>query len=81
MLFLFKSSFINVRLGSKYASVVCKEQRNYVMKNLKLYGPFLWMGFNSVKATVPMQGDSLYFTTKDSGGSGTYLINFDEMES
>ena len=51
------------------------------MKNLKLYGPFLWMGFNSVKATVPMQGDSLYFTTKDSGGSGTYLINFDEMES
>ena len=51
------------------------------MINLKLYGRFLWMGLNSVKATVPLQGDSLYITTKGSGGSGTYLINFDEMKS
>ena len=33
-------------------------------KKLKLYGPFLRMGFKCVKATEPLQGDSLLFTTK-----------------
>ena len=33
-------------------------------KYLKLYGPFLWMGFNCLKATQPLWGDSLLFTTK-----------------
>ena len=27
----------------------------------KLYDPFLWMGFNCLKATEPLQGDSLLF--------------------
>ena len=30
----------------------------------KLYGLFLWMGFNCLKATVALRGDSLLFTTK-----------------
>ena len=30
----------------------------------KLYGPFLWMGFNCLKATEPLQGGKLLFTTK-----------------
>ena len=28
----------------------------------KLYGPFLWMEFNCLKATEPQRGDSLLFT-------------------
>ena len=46
------------------------------MKNIKLYGPFLWMWFKFLKATEKLQGDSLLFTTQSSGGPGTHLINF-----
>ena len=47
LLFSRKISIINVRLGSKYPCVACKEKRNKIsyMKNIKLYVPFLWMGF------------------------------------
>ena len=30
------------------------------MKNLKRFGPFLWMRFNCLKATKPLRGD-IYF--------------------
>ena len=30
----------------------------------KLYDPFLWMGFNCLKATEPLRGGTLVFTTK-----------------
>ena len=30
----------------------------------KLYGPFLWIGLNCLKATEPQRGDSLLFITK-----------------
>ena len=51
------------------------------MKNLKLYDSFLWMGFNCLKATEPLRGDSLFFTTQSPGSPGTHLINFDGMKS
>ena len=56
------------------------------MKNLKLYDSFLWMDFNCLKATEPLQGDSLkfkvlvFFTTQSPGVPGTHLINFDHMK-
>ena len=30
-----------------------KEINYLILKNLKLYGPFLWIGFNCCKATEP----------------------------
>ena len=47
LLFSQKRSIINVQLGCKYASVACKEKRNKLsyMKDIKVYGAFLWMGF------------------------------------
>ena len=33
------------------------------------------MGFNCLKATEPLQGDSSLFTTKSSGIPGTYFID------
>ena len=33
------------------------------IKNLKLYGPFLWMGFNYLKSSEALWGGSLLFTT------------------
>ena len=45
------------------------------MKNLKLYGPFLSMGFNCLKITEPLRRDSLVFTTYSPGVSGTHLID------
>ena len=36
----------------------------FVYLFLKLYGPFLWMGFNFVKATELLGGGTLLFTTK-----------------
>ena len=46
----------------------------------KLYGPILWMGFNCIKATEPLLGDSLLFTTKSPGGPGTHLIDLRKMK-
>ena len=34
---------------------------NWIKKSLKLYDPFLWMGFNCFNATEPLPGDSLLF--------------------
>ena len=34
------------------------------LKNFKLYGPFLWMRFNCLKAREPLRGGSLLYTTK-----------------
>ena len=46
----------------------------------KLYGPFLWMGFNCLKATEPLWRDSLLFTTKFPRHPGTNLIDFGGMK-
>ena len=32
-----------------------------IKKMLKLYGPYLWMGFNCLNAIEPLRGDSLLF--------------------
>ena len=49
-------------------------------KKTNLYGPFLWMGFNCLKATGPLQGGSLLFTTKFPESPGTHLINLGRMK-
>ena len=36
---------------------------NKLKKTFKLYGPFLWMGFNCLKAEEALRGNSLLFTT------------------
>ena len=50
------------------------------MKNSKLYGPFLSVQFNCLKATEAQQGDSLLFTTHSPGVTGTHLINTRRMK-
>ena len=40
----------------------------------------LWMGFKCLKATEPLGGDSLLFTTQSAGVPGTCLINFGGMK-
>ena len=47
----------------------------------KLYGPFLRTGFNCLKATEPLRGSSLLFTTKFWEIPGTHLINLGRMKS
>ena len=46
-----------------------------------LYGPFLWMGFNCLKATELTRGESLLFTTQFPGVLGTHLIDLWKAES
>ena len=36
----------------------------FMFKLKKLYGPFLWMGFNCLKAIEPLRGGSLLFPSK-----------------
>ena len=36
----------------------------FLKKKKKLYGPFLWVVFNYLKATEPLWGGTLLFTTK-----------------
>ena len=50
------------------------------MKNIKLYGRFLWMGFNCQKTTEQLLEYSLLFTTQSPGVPGTHLINFSGMK-
>ena len=50
------------------------------MKNLKLYGSLLWMKFKCLKATEPLGGDNLLFTTQFPRGPGNHLINFNWMK-
>ena len=50
------------------------------MKNVKLYGPFLWMGLKFFKVIEQLRVDSLLFTTQSPGYSATHLINFGGMK-
>ena len=38
------------------------------------------MGFNYLKATEPLQGDSFLFTNKSLGSFGTHLMNLSGMK-
>ena len=49
------------------------------MKNIKLYGPFLWMG-STVNATEPQQEATLLFTNQSPGVPGTHLMEFRRMK-
>ena len=46
----------------------------------KLYGPFLRMRFNCLKATERLPGDSQLFTTRSSGDPGTHLIDLGKIK-
>ena len=51
----------------------------YLLKN-ELRGPFLWIGFNCLKAAESLQGDSLLSATKSPGIPGTHLIHHRKMK-
>ena len=46
----------------------------------KLYAPILWVGCKFLKATEPLRGDSLQFTTKSKGVPGAELIDLGRMK-
>ena len=50
------------------------------LKKKKLYGPFLSMEFNCLKATELLRGGSLLFTTKLPDIPGTHLIDLRRMK-
>ena len=62
--------------------------RNYItkyltfcyLKHFKLYGPYLWIGFNCLKATEPLWGGSLLFTTQFPQIPGIQLIDLGRMK-
>ena len=43
--------------------------------------PFLWLGFNCLKNTEPLQGSSLLFTTESAGLSGTNFIDLGTIKA
>ena len=51
----------------------------YFKKN-KLYGPFFLMGFNSLKATEPLRGGSLFFTNKFPEILDTHIIDLGKIK-
>ena len=58
--------------GSKirlYRKIQVQKQK----KTKKLYDSFLWVGFDCRKATEPLRGDSLLFTTKLSWARASFL--------
>lgn len=73
-----KSSWIGGTYGfSKFStlSISWNTWMNFVSRYYKkIYGPFLWMGFNCLKVTEPLLEDCLVFTTKSPGISRTHFI-------
>ena len=59
---------------SPYITSIAMDCSRDSSKQKKVYGPFLCMGFNCLKVTVPLQGDSLLFTAKFPGVPGTHLV-------
>ena len=57
-----------------------KNKRKMILHE-KLYGSFLRMGFNCLKATEPRRGDRLLFTTQSPGVPGTHLIDLGRMKA
>ena len=53
---------------------------NVLKLPLKLFGPFLRIGFNCLKAREPLRGDSLLFTTKSPEDPSTHFINLGRMK-
>ena len=45
-----------------------------------LHGPFLWMGFNCLKATEPLREGNLLFTNKFPEIPGTHLIDLERLK-
>ena len=50
------------------------------MKNVKLDAPLLWMGFNCLKATEPLSGDTLLSITQFPRVHGTHLTDLERMK-
>ena len=46
----------------------------------RIYGLFLWMRLNCLKATEPLGGGSLFFTTKLPEIPGTHFIKLGRMK-
>ena len=61
-------------------NVFCTLVRLSKKKALKILLLFLWMGFNCLKATEPLRGASLLFTTKFPESPGTHLINLGRLK-
>ena len=55
----------NLSMSMVWGSIQCY----YIcgkLKKAKLYGPFLWMGFNCLKTTEPLWGDNLLLVPRTS---------------
>ena len=66
---LYLYSWFKTNLVSK----ACEQKKN------KLYGPFLWMGFNCLRLK-PLRGGSLLFTIQFPQIPGTHFIDFGRMK-
>ena len=66
---LYLYSWFKTNLVSK----ACEQKKN------KLYGPFLWMGFNCLRLK-PLRGGSLLFTIQFPQIPGTHFIDFRRMK-
>ena len=69
----------NVECDTILDSKCVQEKIIFLEYNFKLFGPFIWMGFNCLKATEPLRGGSLLFTTKFPEIPGTHLIDLGRM--
>ena len=70
-------------------TIIYVENRSYLARHLTLFkyllknefhGPFLWIGFNCLKAAESLQGESLLLTTRSRGILGTPLIHLGKMK-
>ena len=68
--------------SSKFPHKKQEHQESLIQaEKLKLYSPFLWIGFNCINATEPLRGDNLLSTIKSRGSSGTHLIDIGRVKA
>ena len=80
----FDSNALDNRFYSGFVNIICsKHLSRFILISLKkkLNSYFLWLGFICLKATEPLRGDSLLFTTKSPGVMSIRLIDLGNAES
>ena len=59
----------------------CLQFMNGIFSFKKIYGPFLWMGFNCLKARATSRRQITFFTSKFPEIPGTHFINLRWMKA
>ena len=67
-------------MSSEHCSWLPFQPSTLLVENVKIYSPFLLMGFNCLKVIELLRGNSFLFTARSLGVSGTHSVDHGRMK-